>query len=188
MIPLITVFWAFVALFALVGALRGWAKEIMVVASVLLALFIQQLIGHYILGPTNPYMPMLLDATDQVMAPPAYTPTQFWVCSALLVLLAFFGYAGPALASRFTGKMAREKLQDSLLGFFLGLIGGYMIVSTLWFYLAKAGYAIGGIQPPAEGSPSWMFASSYLLPLWLTEPVLFIAIAVAFVFVILVFV
>ncbi len=45
MIPLNTVFWAFVALFGLVGALRGWAKEIMVVASVLLALFVSTVTG-----------------------------------------------------------------------------------------------------------------------------------------------
>ncbi len=188
MIPLNTVFWAFVALFGLVGALRGWAKEIMVVASVLLALFVQQVIGHYILGPNNPYLPMLLDVSDQLRAPAAFTRTQFWVCTVALLMLTFFGYAGPTLAARFSGKMAREKLQDVLLGFFLGLINGYLIVSTLWFFLAKSGYIIGGISAPPEGSTAWVFATRYLVPLWLTEPILFIAIAVAFIFVIVVFI
>jgi len=188
MIPLNTVFWAFVALFGLVGALRGWAKEIMVVASVLLALFVQQVVGHYVLGPTNPYLPMLVDVSDQVLAPPIYTRTQFWVCTALLLMLTFFGYSGPTLAGRLGSKMARERLQDILLGFFLGLINGYMIVSTVWFFLSKSGYVIGGISVPQEGTTAWVFATKYLLPLWLTEPVLFVGIAVAFVFVIVVFV
>jgi len=60
MIPINTVFWALVVLFGLVGALRGWAKEIMVFTSALLALFIQQVVAQYLLKPGNPYLPMLM--------------------------------------------------------------------------------------------------------------------------------
>jgi hypothetical protein len=187
MVPLNSVFWALVALFALVGALRGWAKEIMVVSSVLLALFIQQVVGQYILGPSNPYLPMLVDVSPEVTAPAVYNTTQFYVSTGLLVVLAFFGYAGPTIASRLSGRMAREKLQDALLGFFLGLLNGYLILSTLWFYMEKSGYAVGGVMPPQEGTVAWVFASRYLFPLLLTPPVLYVAIALSFVFVIIVF-
>lgn len=188
MMPLNTVFWVFVFLFGLVGALRGWAKELVVTTSVLLALFVQQVVGHYVLGPNNPYLPMLVNASAEMAAPAAYTQTQFWVSTVLLLVLTFFGYAGPSLAGRLSGKMVREKLQDVLLGFFLGLINGYMVVSTLWFFLHKSGYIVGGISAPPEGSTAWMFANRYLLPLVLSEPILFVAIALAFVFVIVVFI
>jgi hypothetical protein len=188
MIPLNTVFWGLVFLFGMIGALRGWAKEILVSSSVFLSMFIQQVFGQYILGPTNPYLPMLLDASAEVAGPEKYSTTQFYVCTGLLLLLTFFGYAGPTLVGRVGSKVARERLQDALLGFFLGLLNGFLIMGMLWFYLHKSGYAIGGITPPPENTPAWTIAQSYLVPIWLTIPVLYVAIALAFVFIIIVFI
>jgi hypothetical protein len=188
MIPLNTVFWGLVFLFGMIGALRGWAKEILVSSSVFLAMFTQQVFGQYILGPTNPYLPMLLDASAEVISPDTYSTTQFYVCTTLLLLLTFFGYAGPTLVGRVGGKVAREQLQDALLGFFLGLLNGFLVIGTLWFYLEKSDYALGGITPPVENTAAWIIAQSYLVPVWLTIPALYVAIAFAFVFVIIVFV
>jgi uncharacterized membrane protein required for colicin V production len=188
MIPLNTVFWGLVFLFGMIGALRGWAKEILVSSSVFLAMFIQQVFGQYILGPANPYLPVLLDASAEVAGPEKYNTTQFYVCTALLLLLTFFGYAGPTLVGRVGSKVARERLQDALLGFFLGLLNGFLIMGTLWFYLHKSEYAIGGITPPLENTPAWTIAQSYLVPVWLTIPALYVAIALAFVFIIIVFI
>ena len=39
MISILSAFWMFVILFGLIGAMRGWAKELLVVFSVVLALF-----------------------------------------------------------------------------------------------------------------------------------------------------
>lgn len=190
MIPLNVVFWGLVALFGIIGALRGWAKEIMVVCSVLLALFIQQVFGHFVLRPGNDYLPLLLTVSEVASAPDLYTETQFFTCTGLLLVLTFFGYSGPTLVKRLGAKVARERLQDALLGFFLGLVNGYLIIGTLWFYLAKAGYVsvIEGMQPPVEGTAAWAIAHSFLLPLWLTAPILYVAIALAFVFVIIMFI
>ncbi len=188
MVPLNTIFWALVLLFGLIGALRGWAKEIMVASSVLLAMFVQQVFGQYVLGPGNPYLPMLFSASPDLAAPTLYTETQFIVCTALLLVLVFFGYAGPTLVSRFSGKIAREKRQDALWGFFLGLLNGYLSLGMLWFYLHKSGYIFGGIQMPPEGSPAWTIANEYLLPNLVSPGVLYVAVAIAFVFAIIVFI
>jgi hypothetical protein len=187
MIPLNTVFWGLVVLFALVGSLRGWAKEVLVAFSVLLSLFIQQVFGQFVLGSDNPYLPVLLPVGD-LPAPTVYNTTQFYVCTTLLVLLAFFGYASPTLAQRIGAKVVRERLQDALLGFFLGLLNGYLILGTLWYFLDQVGYAVWGISAPEAETPAWVIAASYLLPRWLTAPMLYVAIALAFVFVIIVFV
>jgi hypothetical protein len=188
MIPLNTVFWGLVFLFGIIGALRGWAKEILVSSSVFLAMFIQQVFGQYILRPGNPYLPMLLNASAEVTSPDPYSPTQFYVCTALLLLLSFFGYAGPTLVGRVGGKVARERLQDALLGFFLGLLNGYLVVGTLWFYLHRSNYVLGGIEAPQPGTTALTIAQEYLVPVWLTIPELYVAIALAFVFIIIVFI
>ena len=188
MIPLNTVFWGLVFLFAMIGALRGWAKEILVTSSVFLAMFIQQVFGQYVLGATNPYLPMLLKASDNVLPPATYTPTQFWVCTVLLLVLTFFGYASPNLVGQVGSKVARERLQDALLGFFLGVLNGFLVIGTLWFYTHKSNYAIGGIQPPAAETAAWIIANDYLVPVWLTVPELYVLIAIAFVFIIIVFI
>lgn len=187
MIPLNTVFWGLVLLFGLMGALRGWAKEMMVASSVLLALFIQQVVGQYVLGPGNPYVPVLLSIPGST-GPEMYTKTQFYVCSGLLLVLTFFGYAGPRLVARVGARVARERLQDALLGFFLGLLNGYLIIGMLWFYLAKSAYVVGGITAPVEGTPAWTIAQRYLLPMWLTAPMLYVAIALTFVLIIIMFI
>jgi len=188
MVPLDVVFWGLVFLFGLIGALRGWAKELIVACSVLLALFIQQVLGQYVFKGSEGYLPILITVSGGPPAPQSYNETQFYTCAGLLLALTFFGYAGPALVSSLGRKVAKEKLQDILLGFFLGLINGYLIIGTLWFYLDKADYLIKGMSRPVEGSVAWTIAHSYLLPLWLTAPMLYIAIALAFVFVIIVFV
>jgi len=151
-------------------------------------MFIQQVFGQYILRPGNPYLPMLLDASAEVTSPDPYSPTQFYVCTALLLLLSFFGYAGPTLVGRVGGKVARERLQDALLGFFLGLLNGYLVVGTLWFYLHRSNYVLGGIQAPQPGTTALTIAQEYLAPVWLTIPELYVAIALAFVFIIIVFI
>jgi len=188
MIPLNTVFWGLVLFFGMIGALRGWAKEILVSSSVFLAMFIQQVFGQYVLGADNPYLPMLLRGSEGVVPPAEYSPTQFYVCTSLLLLLTFFGYAGPTLVGKVGGKAAREQLQDALLGFFLGLLNGFLIIGTLWFFVHKAGYVVGGIERPGPDSPAAIIAGSYLVPVWLTVPELYVLIAVAFVFIIIVFI
>lgn len=184
MVPLNTVFLTLVVIFGLIGALRGWAKEIIVAFTVLLAMFIQQVFGEILASSGGgAYLPPLLPPNT------LYTKTQFWICVGLLLVLTFFGYAGPTLAAgRFGAKIARERLQDALLGFFLGLLNGYLIFGMLWFYLSSSNYIVGGIQPPVEGSAAFALAARYLPPAWISEPVLYVAIALAFVFVIIVFV
>jgi hypothetical protein len=188
MIPLETVFLGLILLFGIIGMMRGWVKEVLVSVGVLLAMFVQQIIGQYILGPDNSYLPILLDVSENLAAPGQYTPVQFYVCSGLLLILTIFGYAGPTLVARAGGKVARERLQDAILGLIMGLVNGYLIIGMLWFYLDKFNYAVGGIQGPGEGSAGWIIVNTYLLPVWLTTPMLYLGIATTFVLIIILFI
>lgn len=174
MVPLDTVLWAFVLLFGVMGALRGWSKEMLVLFSVVVALAMRLIFTEYV--------PFISEFFDR---PPAQ---QFYLYSGLVILMAIGGYAGPAVSHKLAHASARDTLQDILLGFIIGSINGFLIMGSLWYFLDGAGYEILGIYPPLPGSPAAMLAINYLPPLWLSDAVLLTAFSFASVFVIIVLV
>ncbi len=178
MVYLNFIFFCFVILFAIIGAMRGWAKEMMVTASAVLGLFIITVLETYVKG------------LSETFAVPG-SQAQFWLRVALIVLLTFFGYQTPNLPRIGAERFARERLQDSLLGIFLGALNGYLIVGSIWYFLSQANYnAISYIIPPDPNSVPGQAAIkllAWMAPAWLGVPFIYFAIALAFVFVIVVF-
>ena len=175
MVSLTFVFWMLVTLFALIGMMRGWAKELMVVFSLILTLAFNVLLRRWL-----PIMNAFAD-DDQ---------TLFWIRSIILIVLVFFGYQSVGLP-RFAGKAAREKLQDSLLGFVFGALNGYLVVGTLWFYIDQARYPFDYIQAPDTSTEMGIVAMNLLQvmpPRMLGEPAIYFAVILAFIFVIVVFI
>jgi uncharacterized membrane protein required for colicin V production len=169
MISLTVLFWIFVVIFAISGAMRGWAKEILVTFSVILALFILQI--SQIFGPIK------------TLFEPPNGDVEFWIRTGVVVLLAIAGYQTPKVLVSFSPKLVKQRLADALLGFLLGAFNGYMIVGTIWWFMIDSGYpfpAITAPQPPPD-------IIMYLPPEWLTGPALFFAIALAFLFLIVAF-
>jgi lysylphosphatidylglycerol synthetase-like protein (DUF2156 family) len=171
-------FICFVILFAVIGAMRGWAKEMMVTASVMLALFIIVVLETYVKGLSESF------------AEPGST-SQFWLRVAIIIVLAFFGYQTPNLPRVGGERFARERLQDSLLGIFLGALNGYLIVGSIWYFLSEANYqAISYIIPPDPNTIPGQAALKligWMAPAWLGVPFIYFAIALSFVFVMVVF-
>lgn len=211
MIPMHTVFFMIVAVFVFIGSMRGWVKEILVTFSVILALFVEQVLTEMV-GPVA----QIWNNLDLM--------SQFWIRTVVFVLLVIFGYASPALAESIGAKVARERLQDILLGFFIGLLNGLLIVGTLWFFLDQARYGVpedkwtveqvldeqeqpvtedgepvtevvylpdakglGGIKPPDKDSTAASLLP-YLPPVLITKTYLYVAVALSFIFVLIVFV
>ena len=174
MMPLSTVLWGFILIFGLMGALRGWAKEILVSFSIIVALSMRLIFSQYV-----PFI------KDVLARPPM---EQFYIYTALIVFMAIAGYAGPAVSARLAGKAAREKLQDILLGFIVGAFNGYMIVGTIWYFLHLAGYGIWNIQAPAADTTSYIVATQYLPLVWLSDPLLLTAFVLSAVFLVIVLV
>jgi len=114
----------------------------------------------------------------------------FWVRSIILVVLVAFGYQSVGLP-RFASKVAREKLQDSILGFVFGILNGYLVVGTLWFYLDQARYPFDYITAPDTSTEMGIAAMNLLQlmpPRLLGEPSIYFAVMLAFIFVIVVFI
>ena len=180
MVSLDVIFWVFIILFGIVGMMRGWAKELMVTFAVVLALFIVTVLEKYV-----PFVSkMVRDATRPGGAPVAV----FWLRAGLLVTLTFFGYQTPSIPRLAgSGRFARDKLQDSLLGMFLGALNGYLVWGTFWFFLDQARYPFPGIITPNLTDAAKALVA-FLPPNWLLGvPVIFFAVAIAFAFVLVVF-
>ncbi len=178
MIGLNVLFWIMVFLFAVIGMSRGWAKELLVTFSLILALFIIMVLEEY-----APFVRALIASGGR---------TLFWVRAVIVIVLVFFGYQGPNLPRLAgTGRFARERLQDSLLGFFLGGINGYLVWGTIWYYLNASNYPFPGVfLPPTPGSGVETAIGRLITlmpPSWLGIPVIYFAVAIAFAFVLVVF-
>lgn len=161
MIPLNTFFWMVVLMFGLIGALRGWVRELLVTLAIISAYFLRWLFLNII-----PFVREYLRARSPV--------DQFYIFSALFVILAIFGYAGPVFSPYLAGKARREKIQDLLLGFIIGAANGYLLAGTIWGFMHHAGYNIWGILPPAPDSPAYQFATHFLPHIWMNDTLMLI--------------
>jgi uncharacterized membrane protein required for colicin V production len=174
-ISLTFAFWLFVLLFGLIGVFRGWAKELLVTFSIILALALNILLQSYVPGVNS------LNPADQ---------TLFWIRVVIIVTLVFFGYQTVGMP-RFASKAAREKLQDSLLGFVLGVLNGYLIIGAVWYYMAEAQYPFSYITAPdlnTEMGQAALAMIPFLSPHLLGVPAIYFAVMLAFIFVLVVFI
>ncbi len=177
MVSLVVLFGMFVILFGVIGAMRGWAKELLVTSAVMLGLFINAILETYI----EPYrVAMSLQPAGN----------QFLIRGGLLLLLALFGYQTPQI--RFLQpKLVRERLEEVLLGLFLGLLNGYLLIGSIWYYLHKADYPTNLVVKPVVGTELAQQIEvivSNLPPGLLEVPYVYFAVGVVFVFIIVVFV
>lgn len=170
-------FYFMVVLFGIIGASRGWAKEMLVTFSAMLALFLITVLETYVSVIRDSFV---------VMGP----APQFWLRFVVIILLSFFGYQTPNLPKISGSHFAREKLQDALLGFVLGAFNAFLIVGSIWYFMSEAGYPFRYITPPISGDPLGDAAirmMGWMAPGWLVIPYIYFAIGVAFIFVIVVF-
>ena len=179
MISLGVLFWIFIIFFALIGAIRGWTKEILVTFSAIMGLFAITILEEFV-----PFVQSYLAANP--------VTSQVWLRIIIFSVLIFFGYQTPNIP-RFIQdeRFARGRLQDILLGLIIGGINGYLIYGSLWHFLADANYPFEIVIAPIAGTPAGDAALSlipYLPPVWLTTPAIYYAVAIAFIFVLVLFI
>lgn len=198
MISLMVVFYMFLAIFTIIGALRGWAKEMLVIFSVVLSLFLIFLLERFapFVVPFEEAYPVGEDVVVSFLNLgtdiQASLKTQFWVRTLVVATLVFFGYQTPGL-SRFAATMRREKVQDFILGMVFGLLNGYLVIGTIWSFMDSAHYPFSPmIVSPTPDDPLGQTALNLiemLPPIWLgNEPGIYIAVGLAFLFVLVVFI
>jgi uncharacterized membrane protein required for colicin V production len=176
MMSIVYVFWMYVILFGVIGAMRGWAKELLVAFSVVLSLALNHVLRKYI--------PLARDLSET-------DPSLFWVRTIILVVLVYFGYQTvvsiPHLASRAT----RERLQDTLFGAFIGGLNGYLVAGSILYYVHIADYAFQKViikptDPALLQTVNQMML--YMPPQLLGEPGIYFAVILCMVFVLVVYI
>jgi hypothetical protein len=176
MMSLVYVFWMYVILFAIIGLLRGWAKELLVAFSVILALALNHLLRRYI--------PIVQELPDD-------SPSLFWIMTLIVGALVFFGYQTVALVPHLQSKANRERLQDALFGAILGAVNGYLIAGTVLFYIAQTKYQVfpNIVMPPTDlNADAVNTLLAYMPPHLLGEPGIYFAVILCFIFVIVVYI
>ncbi|HNO32608.1 MAG TPA: CvpA family protein [Anaerolineales bacterium] len=172
---IVNLFWTCVFSFGIIGAMRGWAKELMVIFSVVTALAFNLLLEKYI-----PLVRDLDKASSSV----------FWIRILILIAMVYFGYQTVNI-SRFAAKAARERLQDSLFGAVLGGVNGYLVAGTVLYYNHVANYPYRNIIIPATDlaiidAINRMMA--YMPPRFLGEPGIYFAVIIILIFIIVVYI
>ena len=176
MMSIVYIFWMYVILFAIVGGMRGWAKELLVAFSVILALALNHVIRKYI---------------PIAAAMPEADVTLFWVRTIVLLVLVFFGYQTVMSISRLASKAVRERLQDTLFGVILGAFNGYLIAGTILYYMHVADYPFQNVITKPQDPALLQTVNQimlYMPPQLLGEPGIYFAIILAFIFVLVVYI
>ncbi len=176
MMSIVYIFWMYVILFAIVGGMRGWAKELLVAFSVILALALNHVLRRYIPIAAG------MDESDV---------TLFWVRTIVLLVLVFFGYQTVITISRLASKAARERLQDSLFGVILGAFNGYLIAGTILHYMHVADYPFQSVITKPQDPVLLQTVNQmmlYMPPQLFGEPGIYFAVILAFIFVIVVYI
>ncbi len=175
MMSIVYVFWMYIILFAVIGAMRGWAKELLVSFSVILALTTNHVLRRYI---------------PLVSALPENSSSLFWIRTMIVITLVYFGYQTVISVARLASRAARERLQDTLFGIFMGAINGYLISGTILFYLNEANYPFPDIVSAPTGNvlTNVQTMMNWMPPHLLGEPGVYFAVLICFIFVIVVFV
>ncbi len=141
MIELAGLMWVMAIFFAIIGFLRGWTKEVVATAGIILGLFALFQFDTLIRGT------LLANVSrDQV----------FFVQAGLFIVVVYFAYQTRAVfGSGERRNPGRDALQESVLGGFLGFLNGYLIWGSIWYFLDINEYPLAPyIIAPALGSPS----------------------------------
>lgn len=159
MVPIEVVFGIMVLIFTLIGFARGFLKELGVTAMMIWALFMLSLVG--------PLLERLVGG-EELSANKAQ-----WICisyTIIIVLVAIFSYQGETLAF---GGVPLRGLTGAILGTLMGLVNGYLIAGSLWYYMAHFDYPIRALGFTVEGlSPAAVAMQPYLPPALLGQPIL----------------
>jgi hypothetical protein len=178
MIATFIVFYLFLGVFALIGSMRGWAKELLIVFSVVLGLAL-----IWVLENLVPVIRPLIASNPNI---------QYGVRITIIVSLTFFGYQSPKISRLAKAAERRDRIQDIMLGFVMGLVSGFFVIGTIWFYSDQAAYpglAKYIVAPTGGMLDATQSIMSKLPPVWLGQGTnVIIAVVLAFIFVMVVFI
>ena len=152
--------WAvLIGVFAVVGVVRGYPKELGITTTILAALLLLTKGGESILGVLDAYLVNYVNSS-MIFEGQYSDLIQSLFYMSVFVLVVVISYHGETLA--FDGTPPKGPLGIAL-NLVSGLVNGYLISGTMWYYLHIFNYPVqvlGLFRPPLTE-----FAQTYLVPL-----------------------
>lgn len=141
MIQFSALMWAAAIFFGIIGFLRGWNKELVATAGMLLTTFAIFQFDSFLRGTIFLIMPR-----DQV----------FLLEAVAFLIAVYVVYQARDIAG--TEARNRGNWQAGFLGALVGGFNGYLIIGTLWYFMDINEYPITQfVIAPSPGSPSAQF-------------------------------
>jgi len=167
MAPIEVFFGVIVFIFALIGLARGFLKELGVTMVVMFVLFFLSL-----------FEPQLDRGLTKVMTMgKRFLPTtnvdliKCWLFIFVVGATAFVSYQGETLAF---GGQPPKGAQGILLSLLVGMLNGYLIVGSIWFYMDKFHYPIKFLGFSTDKLSKLAQGMIHFLPVsFLGQPILF---------------
>jgi len=154
MIYLNDVFWILVVLFAIIGFFRGAAKEMLVILSVIVALFFITLM-------------MSNSFVKNELAGVAGGKILFGIQLLLIIVLVIAGYQTPYRKKLpIKDQISANPRVEKILGGIVGGVNGYLIIGTIWYYMHKAAYPISFISSPENAGAEILEKTNELMKMF----------------------
>jgi hypothetical protein len=157
MMQLSSFLWFCIILFGTIGYLRGFSKELIALAGIILALFTL----------------VQFESFFASLGGGAGLEQIFYVKALFLGTVAFFSYQTPperVTPSKRRGSGGnRDNWQNRILGGIAGGINAYLVFGSLWYFMDQLAYPLSPhVNPPSPGSSSASMVSN--LPLvWMQQ-------------------
>ncbi|MFO7695736.1 MAG: hypothetical protein R6X16_01080 [Anaerolineae bacterium] len=158
MAPIEILFGSLLIVFAVIGLVRGFLRELGVTTVMLIVLLALHLLEPLLEQGLARVLGSSADATQSARVASGQT----WFFGLVILIAAFISYAGETLTFR------GERLGGVLglvLGLLTGAINGYLIVGSLWYYLDRWDYALGFLGLTTEGLSTTAQNAVQYLPL-----------------------
>ncbi len=142
MLPLEVVFLLLVIIWAMIGAVRGFSREIGATIAIVMAMSGLSLFGPLLatainksFGNLGSFSIPLAESVPEGAKAFCYaaSPQQFIFYTIVFGVIVFMGYQGETLG--LPTKVG--KLSSGILGMFAGIVNGWMVAGNLWYFLDK---------------------------------------------------
>ena len=140
---------------ALVGMVRGYARELGNTLVFMTAIFFLQYVGQYADPRLNSFTEGTLGLAPSSEGQNTFL---FFLYVGVFLAIVFASYAGKTLD--FGGRQLRPP-EGTILSLLVGLLNGYLVAGTIWYYADRFGYPLLNVDT-SRYSETALFMKQYL--------------------------
>lgn len=159
--PVELIFFIVIIIFAAIGIVRGVARELGVTLMLLIGLMVLLLLDTYLADEIQRVLEFFFGSNVALQKSVLAIAYSLW-----MIFVAFIAYEGRSISFS-NVPIVSDFVRSSggsgggIAGMFTGIINGYLLAGTIWYYLACADWPLSRISAPFS---SLYYAISAILP------------------------